>query len=232
MSEVLEYMPLLRSGLITTVLVTVLAALLALVTAFAFGLARLSRHRLLSWPAACLVEFFRGTSLVVQLFWLFFALPFFGIQLEPLVAGVIALGLNEGAYASEVVRGAISSRPKGQTEAAVALNMRPGLRMRRILIPQSIPAMLPPMGNVMVDLLKNSSLVSMVTVADLTFNAGLIRTSTGETAVVYGLILVVYFLLSLVISAIVALLERRYTPAPRRRPLFPALMGRREAVPA
>ncbi|GLB63687.1 ectoine/hydroxyectoine ABC transporter permease subunit EhuC [Dietzia sp. NCCP-2495] len=230
MDAIVEYLPLIRQGFVTTVLVTVLGALLALVVAFTLGLARLSEHRWVRWPAACIVEFFRGTSLVVQLFWLFFALPFFGIQLTALFAGILALGLNEGAYASEVVRGSIAARPKGQTEAAIALNMTPAQRMRRILLPQSIPAMLPPMGNVMVDLLKNSSLVSMVTVADLTFNAGLIRSSTGETALIYAIILVLYFVLSLVISGIVAVLERTFSPTATRRSLLTALTGRMQGV--
>lgn len=102
--------------------------------------------------------------------------------------------------------------------------------MRRILLPQSIPAMLPPMGNVMVDLLKNSSLVSLVTVADLTFNAGLIRSSTGETALIYAIILVLYFILSLVISGIVAVLERTFSPTATRRSLLTALTGRMQGV--
>lgn len=232
MDAIAEYLPLLQKGLVTTLLVTVLGGILCLVVAFTLGLARSSTHAWLRWPAACIVEFLRGTSLVVQLFWLFFALPFFGIQLSPLFAGVLALGLNEGSYASEVVRGSIASRPRGQTEAAIALNMTPALRMRRILLPQAVPAMLPPMGNIMVDLLKNSSLVSLVTVADLTFNAGLIRTSTGETALIYGIILVLYFILSLVISTVIALLERRFAPSRERRPILQALSGRTPGVRA
>lgn len=230
MDAIADYLPLIQQGFVTTVLVTVLGAVLALVVAFTLGLARLSTHRWVRWPAACIVEFLRGTSLVVQLFWLFFALPFFGIQLTPLFAGVLALGLNEGAYASEVVRGSIAARPKGQTEAAIALNMSPAKRMRRILLPQSIPAMLPPMGNVMVDLLKNSSLVSLVTVADLTFNAGLIRSSTGETALIYGIILVLYFILSLIISGAIALLERRFSPTREKTSLLSGLTGRMQGV--
>ncbi|GAB4097966.1 ectoine/hydroxyectoine ABC transporter permease subunit EhuC [Sinomonas halotolerans] len=211
MSAVIEYAPLLWQGLWTTVLVTVLGAVVCVVVAFAAGLARLSGHRILRWPAAVFVEVFRGTSLLVQMFWFFFALPFFGIQLEPLAAAVLALGLNEGAYAAEVVRGAIRSRPKGQTEACVALGMGPALRLRRVLVPQAIPAMLPPFGNVMVDLLKNTSLVSLVTVADLTFRAQMVRNTTGETTAVFLTILVMYFVLSLVLTAVIGMLERRFS---------------------
>ncbi|MEV7475391.1 ectoine/hydroxyectoine ABC transporter permease subunit EhuC [Pseudarthrobacter oxydans] len=210
MNAVIEYAPLLWQGLLTTLMVTVLGGALCLVVAFAAGLARLSRHRILRWPAGVFIEVFRGTSLLVQMFWLFFALPFFGIQLHPLTAAVLALGLNEGAYAAEVVRGAIASRAKGQTEACIALGMEPALRLRRIIIPQSIPAMLPPFGNVMVDLLKNTSLVSLVTVADLTFSAQMIRSTTGQTTAIFTTILVMYFVLSYLLTLLTAWLEKRF----------------------
>jgi polar amino acid transport system permease protein len=207
---IIEYAPLLWQGLLTTLLVTVLGGALCLIVAFAAGLARLSRHWILRWPAGVFIEVFRGTSLLVQMFWLFFALPFFGIQLHPLTAAVLALGLNEGAYAAEVVRGAIASRAKGQTEACIALGMEPALRLRRIIIPQSIPAMLPPFGNVMVDLLKNTSLVSLVTVADLTFSAQMIRSTTGQTTAIFITILVMYFALSYLLTLLTNWLEKRF----------------------
>ena len=210
MDAIIEYAPLLWQGLLTTLLVTVLGGALCLVVAFAAGLARLSRHWILRWPAGVFIEVFRGTSLLVQMFWLFFALPFFGIQLHPLTAAVLALGLNEGAYAAEVVRGAIASRAKGQTEACIALGMEPALRLRRIIIPQSIPAMLPPFGNVMVDLLKNTSLVSLVTVADLTFSAQMIRSTTGQTTAIFITILVMYFALSYLLTLLTSWLEKRF----------------------
>ncbi|ABK03138.1 amino acid ABC transporter membrane protein 1, PAAT family [Arthrobacter sp. FB24] len=210
MDAIIEYAPLLWQGLLTTLLVTVLGGALCLVVAFAAGLARLSKHWILRWPAGVFIEVFRGTSLLVQMFWLFFALPFFGIQLHPLTAAVLALGLNEGAYAAEVVRGAIASRAKGQTEACIALGMEPALRLRRIIIPQSIPAMLPPFGNVMVDLLKNTSLVSLVTVADLTFSAQMIRSTTGQTTAIFITILVMYFALSYLLTLLTSWLEKRF----------------------
>jgi polar amino acid transport system permease protein len=210
MTAIIDYAPLLLQGLWTTILVAVLSGLLCLIVAFGAGLARLSRHRVLRWSAGMFIEVFRGTSLLVQMFWLFFALPFFGIQLHPLTAAVLALGLNEGAYAAEVVRGAIASRAKGQTEACIALGMEPALRLRRIIIPQSIPAMLPPFGNVMVDLLKNTSLVSLVTVTDLTFRAQMIRSTTGETTAVFLTILVMYFALSYLLTLLTSWLERQF----------------------
>jgi polar amino acid transport system permease protein len=207
---VLDNIPLLWQGLQLTLLVMLLGSLLAVFVAFVMGLARLSRHWIIRAPAAIFVEVFRGTSLIVQMFWFFFALPLFGVQMTPLTAGVLALGLNEGAYAAEIVRGTIKSRPKGQTEACIALGIPPAKRMRRILIPQSIPAMLPPFGNVLVDLLKNTSLVSFVLVLELTYQANYLRTNTGETTAIYLSLLVVYFALSLLLSWLIRLLERRF----------------------
>jgi polar amino acid transport system permease protein len=212
MSEIEPYLPLLLNGLLITLLLTIAGMALTIIVAFVAGLCRMSRHRLLRWPAGTFIEFFRGTSMLVQLFWLFYALPFFGIQLVPFAAAVLALGLNEGAYGAEIVRGAIKSLPQGQKEAGIALSMSPYQRMRRVILPQAIPAMIPPFGNVLIDLLKNTSLVSLVTVADLTFRAQMVRTSTGATTAIFGTILVLYFVVSYVFSLGRGWLERRIAP--------------------
>lgn len=231
MNSVIEYAGLLGQGLGVTVVVTLLGAALTIVVAFAAGLAGLSPRWYLRWPSFIFVEFFRGSGLLVQMFWFFYALPFLGIQLAPMFAGVLALALNEGAYAAEVVRGTVRSRPRGQTEAAIALGMNRRQRLWRILIPQSIPAMLPPFGNVMVDLLKNTSLVSLVTVADLTWRAMNARTVTGATVEIFVVILVLYYLLSLLIGRGTRLLERRFAldrkalTAPRKQSLL-GVVGR------
>jgi polar amino acid transport system permease protein len=212
MSQVGPFLPFLLGGLLITLALTALGMLLALVVAFTAGMSRMSHRRLLRWPAGAFIEIFRGTSMLVQLFWLFFALPFFGIQLVPFAAAVLALGLNEGAYGAEIVRGAINSLPRGQSEAAVALSMSPYQRMRRVILPQAIPQMIPSFGNVLIDLLKNTSLVSLVTVSDLTFRAQMVRSTTGATAAVFASILVFYFVVSYLLSLGRGWLERRITP--------------------
>jgi len=210
MTVLVENADQLVEGLRMTLLITVLGLLLTVVVAFAAGLARLSQFWILRAPAYVFVEFFRGTSLPVQLFWVYFALPFLGIEFEAIAAAVLVLGLNEGAYAAEIVRGTIASRPKGQTEACIALGLSPGQRMRRILLPQSIPGMLPSFGNVFVDLLKATALVSTISVHDLTFNALTIRNYTNETVVVFLAILCVYFALALALAGLTRWLERRF----------------------
>ncbi|HET7304480.1 MAG TPA: ectoine/hydroxyectoine ABC transporter permease subunit EhuC [Segeticoccus sp.] len=209
-------------GLQFTLLVTVLGIALALVTAFVAGLGRLSQHALVRGVSVFFIELFRGTSLVVQLFFFYYALPAFGVQLAPVFAGVLAIGLNEGAYAAEIVRGAIVGRTAGQNEAGIALSMGKTLRMRRVLLPQSIPAMLPPFGNVMVDLLKNSSLLSFIGVRELTFSGGFIRSSFGETLTVFLTLLVLYFILSQLIALLSRWLERRFDINRPSRSIFRA----------
>lgn len=224
MSVVFDHAGLIGRGLLVTVVLTVLGIILTGIVAFLVGLARLSKHRILRWPATWFVELFRGTSLVVQLFWFFYALPYLGVYMPPMVAGVLVLGLNEGAYAAEIVRGAIRARPTGQTEAGIALGLRPVHRLWRILIPQSVPAMLPSFGNVAVDLLKNTSLVSLVTVYDLTQRAVSIQQAVGgQTVALFSTLLVLYFLMSLLMAGIMRILEARFAidrSMVRKRGLF------------
>lgn len=224
MSALQEYWPDLLEGLGMTVLITVLGLVLTVIVAFTAGLARLSRFWVLRAPAYVFVEVFRGTSLVVQLFWFFYALPFLGFEFTPIAAAVLVLGLNEGAYAAEIVRGTIASRPKGQTEACTALGLSPGQRMRRVLIPQSIPGMLPSFGNVFVDLLKATALVSLVTIGDLTFVAQEARNFTGETTVIFVTIMLVYFALAMLLAWLTRWLESRFAidrgAMPSRRPVI------------
>jgi polar amino acid transport system permease protein len=184
--------------------VTLVSLAFALAIAFVLGLARLSGRRLVRVAAGTLIEFFRGTSVIVQLFWVFFALPLlpFGIRLSAWVAGVAVLSLNAGAYAAEVVRGAVQAVPRGQYEAATALNLSAWQRTRRVVVPQALPAMLPPFGTAAVDLTKASALVGFITVEDLTFWAEQTRLVTGEAAIVYGLTLVAYFAFALLLSAL------------------------------
>ena len=126
-----EYFPKLAGGAWVTVLQLICSALLAAALSVFFGILRLSRSRVVNGIALVYIEFFRGTSLLVQLFWIYYVLPLFGFTLSSFEAGFVALGLNFGAYGAEIVRGAIQSVPKAQWEATIALNMSPALRMRR-----------------------------------------------------------------------------------------------------
>ncbi|MFC4004849.1 ectoine/hydroxyectoine ABC transporter permease subunit EhuC [Prauserella oleivorans] len=195
-------------GLGVTLMLTVFGALLGLVFAFIAGLARSSDRKIVRGAAMVYTELFRGFPSLVLLFALIFIVPQFGYQLNTLFAGVLALALNIGAYAAEVVRGAVKSVPPGQIEAAVALNFTPMQRLRKVILPQAIVAMIPPFSNNLIELLKATSLVSLVYISDLTFAAQLIRASTGETTLVFLGLLVGYGLIALVLTTIMRLLER------------------------
>jgi polar amino acid transport system permease protein len=183
-------------GAIITAQQTMLAAVVAVSIAVIMGLMRLSRYFAVRGIATIYIEIFRGTSLLVQLFWIFFVLPLFGLPLEKFTAGFMAVGMNLGAYGAEVVRGAIQSVPKGQYEAALALNMSPMTRMRRIIFPQAVLIMLPPWGNLMIELLKGTALVALISVADLMFQAKQINGATFLSAEAFGTALIIYYLMA------------------------------------
>lgn len=188
-------------GTIVTAQQTVLAIVVAVSIAVLMGLMRLSHHLLVRGVATVYIEIFRGTSLLVQLFWIFFVLPLFGLPLEKFTAGFLAVGMNLGAYGAEVVRGAIQSVPRGQYEAALALNMSPATRMRRIIFPQALVLMLPPWGNLLIELLKGTALVALISVTDLMFEAKQINGSTFLSIEAFGTALIIYYVMArLVIS--------------------------------
>ncbi|RUW53303.1 ectoine/hydroxyectoine ABC transporter permease subunit EhuC [Mesorhizobium sp. M1A.F.Ca.ET.072.01.1.1] len=184
------------SGTLVSMMLTILAAILAIAIAVAAGLMRMSPNPLVRGIATLYIEIFRGTSLLVQLYWIFFVLPLFGITLEKFTAGFVAVGMNLGAYGSEVVRGAILSVPRGQWEAALALNMSPAKRMQRVILPQALLIMLPPWGNLLIELLKGTALVALIAVADLTFQAKQINATTYLSAQSFGTALTVYYIVA------------------------------------
>lgn len=210
MTVVLQNAWQLLDGLRVTVQVTLGAAAIALLMAFVAGFGRLSRLRIVRAAAVIYIEFFRGTSALVQLFWLFFVLPFFGIALTPMTVGITGLGLCVGAYGAEVVRAAVLAVPKAQIESAVALNLTPFQTTWYIVLPQAFRLMLPSFGNLFIELLKITSLVSLITLQDLTFQAASINAVTLRTVEIFTTILLLYFLLSLIITAFMRALERHF----------------------
>jgi polar amino acid transport system permease protein len=213
----MTHLPRLVEGLRVTLQLTVGGALLAVPLAAAAGLARRSASRLLRWPANVYVEIFRGTSALVQLFWFYFALPFFGLSLPALVTGVLVLGLNSGAYGAEVVRSAIAAVPRGQWEAARALGLGAKQALLRVILPQALPMMLPPAGNLLIELLKNTALVSLITLAELTFTAQVQRAATLETVPLFALTLLIYFAVAQLVLLGMRRLERHVTRHRRGR---------------
>lgn len=210
LSVFLSELPAVGAGVWVTVEATVLGSLVAVAISFAFGLAARSEWRVPRWTSRVVVEFFRGTSLYIQLFWLYYAFPLLtGYEFGPLLCGVLAFGLNYGAYGSEVVRGALAAVSRPQWEAAVALGFSPFQRMYRVVLPQAWPQMIPPFTNLLIQMLKSTPLLWLISVADLTTVVQTLRDRTGETVPAYVTLLFLYFGLALLLTTGMRLLERR-----------------------
>lgn len=211
-----QYRNLLRGTWIT---IQVIAGSFALGTimSLVMGVARLSSTRSVRGAALVYIEFARGVAAIILLFWMAYALPIlFGLPRIPaLMAGILALGLNMGAYGAEIVRGAIQAVPKGQYEASVALNLSSRDRLRHVILPQAVPIILPPYGNLTIEVLKGTALVSLIGLADLAFETQLLRTGRVRSSdpvnlpFLYLNTLVIYLILSQVTAYLFRIAERR-----------------------
>ncbi|MDC6292553.1 ectoine/hydroxyectoine ABC transporter permease subunit EhuD [Ralstonia pseudosolanacearum] len=204
-----EFLPILLQGAVVTVEVTVLSFLLSSVIGLALALMRLSPIKAVSAAGASIVNIIRGLPIIVQLFYIYFVLPDIGIQLTAFQAGVIGLGIAYSAYQAENFRAGIEAVDPGQREAAQAMGMRGALIMRRVILPQAFRIALPPYGNTLVMMLKDSSLVSTITVAEMTRAGQLIASSTFQNMTVYTLVALLYLLMSLPLVFGLRRLERR-----------------------
>ncbi len=213
-----QYLAPLLAGAKVTAEITLASTVLGGVAAFLAGIGRAVGGPLVSRISVLYIEVFRGTSLLVQLFWLYYALPLVGPSLSPVQTGVVGLGLNIGAYGAEVVRGAILAVPRGQNEAAIALNLSRAHTLWRIMLPQAVVEMMPSLGNLVVQNLKDSALVSMIGLGDLTYHAQAIRNLTLASTPVYTLSLLFYFAMALILMALMRGIElwlRRRIALPR-----------------
>ncbi|MDK1473735.1 ectoine/hydroxyectoine ABC transporter permease subunit EhuC [Streptomyces sp. 549] len=196
-------------GIWITIQVTLYSAALAALVAFGIGIARSSKWWIVRFLAGIYFEIFRGTSALVFMLWMAFAFPLmFGWQFVPMGAGVVALGLTYGAYGSEVVRGALQSVATEQREAGIALSFTRLQRLRRIELPQAWPEMIPSFNNLLIELLKGTALVSVISVADMTFAGNLARLASNESAPAYTLLLFSYFVIAFVLTRGMRALER------------------------
>lgn len=201
------FLPGLLEGALVTVQITLGGCALAVVAALLAAGGKMYGPAPVRWLAVGYIEVFRGTSALVQLFWLFFVLPQFGLTLAPMTVAIAALGLNVGAYGAEVVRGAINSVARGQWEATVALNMTRMQALRRVILPQAVVAMIPPWGNLFIELLKATALVSLITISDLTFKAQQMNQTTYRTVEIFTLVLLIYLAIAVLITTGMRALE-------------------------
>lgn len=206
---ILESIPLLANGVIVTLQVSALSAVLGLALGVALGLGALSRNRAIRWAVAAYVDFIRGTPLLIQIFLVFFALPMIGIRFDEISAGVVALSLNAGAFVAEVVRGGVGSIERGQAEAAKAIGMRHRQVLVYILLPQAYRQMVPPLTNELISLVKNSSLLSVISVYELTRAGQAIISVHFVPFEIYTLLALYYYVLIKALSWLSVQLERR-----------------------
>ncbi len=204
-----EFLPILLQGAWVTVALTLCALALATLLGLLWALMRTSGARWLEWPAMAFVNTIRGIPIIVQLFYIYFVLPDLGISLTAVQAAIIGLGIAYSAYQSENFRAGIEAIDRGQVEAAQSIGMGWWLTMRRVLLPQAFRIVLPPYGNIMIMMLKDSSQASTITVAELALQGKLIASSTFQNTTVFTLVAALYLCMSIPLILLVSHLEKR-----------------------
>ncbi len=210
----LEITPMLLRAFLVTVEATLVGMAIALVAGLVWAILRRSRRRLLTGAASTLIEFVRSTPLLIQIYFIFFVLPEFGLQFAPLTTGFIALGLHYSAYTAEVYRAGIEGVPKGQWEAAVALNMGRYRMWRSVILPQALPPAIPALGNYLVAMFKDTPMLAAITVMELLQTAKLIGAQSFRYLEPLTMTGVLFLLVSLLSSQFIRRLELRFAVRP------------------
>jgi polar amino acid transport system permease protein len=203
----LSILPMLLTGLVVTIEASIAGFFVALVLGLIFAVLKAVPLRIVSYPTAALTEFIRDTPLLVQLFFLFYVLPEYGIVLPAFLTGTLALGIQYSAYTAEVYRAGIEAVPRGQHEAAKALDFSGAHTFTHVVLPQAIPRIVPALGNYMVSIMKDVPVLSVVTVLEMLNVAKIIGDQTFDYLVPLSMVGGLYLILTLVASAIVRLLD-------------------------
>jgi len=204
-----DFLPILLSGVKLTIIVTLGSLALSTVLGMVWALMRISGIRVLATFSAMLINVLRGIPIIVLLFYIYFVMPDMGVNLTAVQAAIIGLGVAYSAYQAENFRAGILAIDRGQIEAAMAIGMGWGLMMRRVILPQAVRIVLPPYGNTMIMMLKDSSQASTITVAELALQGRLIAVSTFKNATVFGLVALMYLLMCVPLILLVRHLEKR-----------------------
>ena len=210
---VLEILPALLSAFLVTVQASLLGMVVALLLGLVWALLRRSKNRLVAWSATWTVEFIRSTPLLVQVYFLFYVLPSYGLTWSPLVTGVIALGLHYSAYTAEVYRAGIDSLPRGQWEAARALNLSRLDTYKSVVLPQAIPPMIPALGNYLVAMFKETPVLAAITVGEMLQTAKLIGAESFRYLEPLTIVGILFLIASLLSARFVDKLEARFAPS-------------------
>ena len=205
-----EFLPILLTGVKLTIIVTVGSLAVSTVLGLIWALMRVSGIRVLAAISRTIINIIRGIPIIVQLFYIYFVLPDFGITLSALQAAIIGLGIAYSAYQAENFRAGIEAIDHGQIEAAQSIGMGWALMMRRVILPQAVRIVLPPYGNTMIMMLKDSSQASTITVAELALQGKLIASATFQNSTVFTLVALLYLTMSIPLILIVGWLEKRF----------------------
>jgi polar amino acid transport system permease protein len=209
LDDAAEFLPILLQGVGLTILVTLGSLLLSTILGLIWALLRVSGLRALSLLSAGLINVIRGIPIIVLLFYLYFVMPDFGVTLTALQAAILGLGIAYSAYQAENFRAGIEAIDKGQIEAAQTIGMGWWLTMRRVVLPQAVRIVLPPYGNIMIMLLKDSSQASTITVAELALQGKLIASSTFKNTSVFTLVALMYLTMSIPLILLVRHFENK-----------------------
>ncbi|WP_034295839.1 amino acid ABC transporter permease [Herbaspirillum sp. RV1423] len=207
--DAIEYLPILGKGLYLTITVTIGSLLLSTVLGLFWAVLRVSSIRALAWISVIVINLLRGIPVIVVLFFFYFVLPDWGVSLSAVQAAILGLGLTYSAYQAENFRAGIEAIDRGQLEAASSIGMGWGLTMRRVILPQAVKLILPPYGNIMIMMLKDSSQASTITVAELALQGKLIAASTFKSSTVFGLVALLYLAMCVPLIVLVRYLEKR-----------------------
>ncbi len=204
-----KYAPYFVKGIGYTIVITIFSVLIGVILGMLLSLMRLSQNKLLHWIAICYIEFVRGTPQMVQIMFVYFGVGVLISNLSAVMAGIIAIGLNSGAYVAEDIRSGIDSVAKGQTEAARSLGLSQSKTYRYVVIPQALKNIWPALGNEFITLLKDSSLVSVIGVTELMYQTELVQTSTYQGVLPLFIAMVIYFIMTFTLSRFLNYFERR-----------------------
>src|SRR3974390_2402312 len=207
--DAVEFLPILMHGVALTIIVTLGSLLLSTLLGLVWALMRVSGIALLSWASAAIINLIRGIPIIVLLFYLYFVMPDLGVTLTALQAAILGLGLAYSAYQAENFRAGIEAIDKGQIEAAQAIGMAWWLPRRRVILPQAVRIVLPPYGNIMIMMLKDSSQASTITVAELALQGKLIASSTFKNTSVFTLVALMYLTMSIPLILLVRHFEKK-----------------------
>ncbi len=212
-----DYRNFFLSGLQYTLLLAVLGVFFGFILGIIVSLLRMSKWKGLRFLATAWVEFLRGTPMLVQLFLIHYGLATFGIEFSPIQSGAITLSINSSAYLAEIFRAGIQGVDRGQMEAARSLGMKQGMTMRHIILPQALKSVLPAIGNEFITIIKESSIISFIGVADLMFQARTVTTISYDAMTPLVIVAFMYFILTFSMSKLLGRLERRLSTDDNRK---------------